>query len=254
MHRRPSTRVSVVLGCAACAASIGLSPGVARAQHERTAESSPPSEAVATPSANATPSVDPTPLARSATDASDARVHRGLSVRAAFGAGFARDGLAWDGPFASAFPSGEASGASISGDLAIAGSLKPGLFLGGTFFFEQVTSPKVTIDGQTASADVSVGTLLFIGPCIDWYFDPHKGMHLVGAVGGSRITTKDKSGQLADASPVGGGLMAGFGWDWWIADKWSAGLLGRVVITSMSDGDLRHTWTSFSLMGTLTYD
>jgi hypothetical protein len=251
MHRKSFVHAVIVFGGGV---AIGLSPGVAHAQHERTAESSPPSEAVATPSVNAPTPTEPTPLARAASAEAQGRVHRGLSVRAALGAGFARDGLSYEGPFRTLVPTGEATGASIAGDLAITGSLKPGLFLGGTFFFEQVTNPKVTFDGATVTTDVSVGTLLFIGPCMDWYFDPQKGMHLVGAVGGSRITTKDKSGQVADAAPVGGGVMAGFGWDWWIGERWSAGLLGRVVITSMRDGDVRHTWTSFSVMATLTYD
>lgn len=230
-------------------AAVSAAPSGARAQHERTPEPSPPSEAPPPRAAS-----DPSALARAPVESNAGRVHQGLSVRAALGGGFARDGISYTGPFGGNFPAAEASGVSFSGDLAVAGSLKPGLFLGGTFFFEQVASPKVTFDGAAVNADVSVGTLLFIGPCIDWYFDPHKGMHLVGAVGGSRITTKDKSGQTSDASPVGGGLMAGFGWDWWIGERWSAGLLGRVVITSMTDSDVRHTWTSFSLMGTLTYD
>jgi hypothetical protein len=234
-------------------------PALALAQHERTAD--PPPTAGTAPAASSMNAPPEEVMRSSATKGGDQddgpRVHRGFYVRAALGGGFARDGLSYTGPFGLKYPSGEASGGSVVGDLALAGSLKPGMFLGGAFFFEQVASPKVTVDGLDVPNNVSVGTLLFIGPYFDWYFDPHKGMHLMASVGGARITTKDKNGNASgDSSPVGGGLVAGFGYDWWIADHWSAGLLGRVTFASMKDGNanVSHTWTAFSVVGEITYD
>jgi hypothetical protein len=33
-----------------------------------------------------------------------------------------------------------------------------------------------------------------------------------------------------DTLSVGGGLMFGFGYDWWVSDEWSLGILGRLAI------------------------
>ncbi len=235
-------------------------PTLAHAQHERTAEPAPTSEtAPAAASMNGAPGESLRSAPSNAGDGDEGpRVHRGFYLRAALGGGFARDGLSYTGPLGVKYPSGEASGGSVVGDVALAGSLKPGLFLGGAFFFEQVASPKVTLGGVDVASDVGVGTLLFVGPYVDWYFDPHKGMHLLGSVGGARITTKDKSGNTADqnASPVGGGLIAGFGYDWWIGEHWSAGVVGRLTFASMKDGtaNVSHTWTALSVAGELTFD
>lgn len=235
-------------------------PALALAQHERTADPPPATgTAPAASSMNAPPEEVLRPSASANAEQDEGpRVHRGFYVRAALGGGFARDGISFTGPLGVKYPSGEASGASVVGEVALAGSLKPGLFLGGAFFFEQVASPKVTYAGVDVASNVGVGTLLFVGPYVDWYFNVHKGMHVVGSVGYSRISTKDKSGTStdSDASPAGGGVIAGFGYDWWVADHWSAGILGRVTFASMKDGvaNVTHTWTAFSLVGELSYD
>jgi len=185
---------------------------------------------------------------------SGAHLHDRFYLRFGVGSGYAHDQLRSEYIIFSY--EGEAQGASVVGELSAGWSLKPGLIVGGGIYFEQVADPKITVEGQDVSDDVSVGTLVLVGPMIEWYPNAKGGFHLGGAVGGARINVKDESGQTKDNSPVGGGGMFGIGYDFWVADEWSVGVAGRFTGARMEDSDanITHTWSAGSLLVNATYN
>jgi len=182
-----------------------------------------------------------------------AEYHEGFYFRVALGAGALVD--SFNGPFG--IWDGHAEGGSGSFELALGGSLAPGLVLGGAVMVEQVVDPKVTINGAPASEsdNVSVGTFVLVGPFLDWYPSPEGGFHLQGMVGGARIELKDSEGvEREDHHPIGGGAAIGAGYEFWIADEFSLGILGRIGWGTMRDDDVTHHVGTFSALVTLTYN
>lgn len=151
---------------------------------------------------------------------------------------------------------GTAQGASGAGELLVGGALKKGLILGGGVFFEQVTNPTIEIEGRTVSDDISVGTLVVVGPFIDWYPTPGGGLHFRGALGGARITLKDESGNRKDEDdePVGGAAVLAIGYGWWLADQWSIGIMGRVIGGGLRGDGIKHDVAATSFLVNVTYN
>jgi hypothetical protein len=71
---------------------------------------------------------------------------------------------------------------------------------------------------------------VLVGPFIDYYPEPHAGFHAQAALGLSLLTPRvfgDAATQRSQYLAAGGGLLLGTGWDWWIAEEWSIGVLGQ---------------------------
>jgi hypothetical protein len=181
--------------------------------------------------------------------------HDGFYLQLSLGGGYAHDDLKYSS-FLGGDITGTGEGASGMFDVRAGWSLKPGLIVGGGLFIEQVASPKVTIEGQDVSTDVSVGIFTLFGPLIDWYPSAGGGFHLGGALGAARLTMKNKQDEKLDNQPVGGGGIFFIGYDFWIGDEWSLGVELRSTGASMNDGDtnVRHTWGSGGILATLVYN
>ena len=149
---------------------------------------------------------------------------------------------------------GHAEGASGSFEVSAGYALKPGLILGGGVFIEQAVEPKVEIGDADYSDTVSVGTLVMVGPMIEWYVNPEGGFFFGGGPVGARLQIKDESGDLSDHEPVGGGLVANVGYDFWVAEQWSLGIMGRFSVVSLRDDDIIHTVTVASALLSVTYN
>jgi hypothetical protein len=74
-----------------------------------------------------------------------------------------------------------------------------------------------------------------LGPFADYYFNPEQGMHaqLGVALANATAARSHDSGAAVkvpeqDFTGKGWSAMAGFGWESWIGQEWSAGILGRV--------------------------
>ncbi len=182
--------------------------------------------------------------------------HDTLYLQLSAGGGYAHDDLKYEGIFGFAAFTGQGQGASVLFDARGGYAVKPGLIVGGGVFVEQVANPKVTFAGKDVSSDVSVGTLVLFGPLIDWYPSAEGGFHLGGAIGGSRITMKDKNEQKLDNQPIGAGGVFFIGYDFWVADEWSLGLELRSTGATMYDStsNVRHTWGSGGLLVTVVYN
>jgi hypothetical protein len=181
--------------------------------------------------------------------------HDGFYLRAAIGGGRFRDdfkhevlqifGLGLEG---------HAEGASVGGELSAGYAVRPGLIIGGAVFVEQVASPKVEIAEKDYSDTVSVGTLVMAGPIIEWYIQPEGGFHLGGGPVGARLEIKDDSGDVADHEPVGGGVVVGVGYEWWVGEQWALGVMGRFAAARLEDDDIVHVVTVASLLANVTFN
>jgi hypothetical protein len=169
--------------------------------------------------------------------------HAGVHFEVAVGGGGFHDSFTWLG-----VSRGTATGASGAFQVGLTYGLLPRLALGALLASETVQSPKVETGGVT-NTNVSVGTLGFLGALVD--LRPHPGpagWHFEGALGGARMSIKDKSGVVSPSSPGGGALLLGAGYDWSLGPNWQLGFLVRFFGGSLSDQGVTHDVTAGSGM------
>ena len=134
-------------------------------------------------------------------------------------------------------------GGTVSSEIALGGTVAPGLVVGGGIYSMIVPSPKYTPDGGT-EVDVGAHHIAGFGPMLDWYFDPTKGGHLqAGLLLASGVVSAKNDNPSAKG--FGGGLMIGGGYEFWIADQWSIGPLARIAFYRIGmktdDTDVKYT-------------
>jgi hypothetical protein len=140
------------------------------------------------------------------------------------------------------------SGMSNVSELAIGGALRPGVILGGGVWTSSVMSSDRHVRGMDPPDEVlgGSGNFTLVGPFVDWYFDARRGLHLQGAVGFATVRGWDlpEAQDNPDAVSVGGGLMVGFGYEWWVSNQWSVGVLGRLAaVVAAQEDESEMTWT-----------
>ncbi len=159
------------------------------------------------------------------------QTHDGLQFRGAAGFGYLSDSESASGESASVH------GPAGAFEVFVGGTPVPGLAIGGFISAVAATSPTVslTLDGQEYSASNSNSTLNFvtIGPYVDYYPDPTSGLHVLGALGFAELDVSDGDGNTSTNSATGFSLGAGVGYDWWVSDEWSLGVLARLTYGSM---------------------
>jgi hypothetical protein len=133
------------------------------------------------------------------------------------------------------------------GEIAIGGAVVPGFVLGGGVWTSSVLNSERTIEGRMPPSEVMGGSGSFslVGPFIDWYFHAERGFHLQGAVGFATVRGYDfpEAEDNPDAVSAGGGAMIGFGYEWWVSEEWSFGILGRMIgIVAGQEDDAGVRW------------
>jgi hypothetical protein len=163
---------------------------------------------------------------------------------------------------------GRTTGVATVGEFAMGGTIARGLVLGGGFYTAKLLAGHFRLDDSSAvnppgELEPELRDLVMVGPFLDWYPKPTRGLHFQAAVGlaslssGSRGFDDEDDDARYDA--VGGGLVLGVGYEWWIGDEWSIGALGRIqaaAVTGEDDANVR--WfhgvsTGPTLLLTLTY-
>ena len=159
-----------------------------------------------------------------------ARLHNGFYLRLATGFGSYNESIRQSG----ADKDSTVTGIASAGEFALGGAVRPGLIFGGGVWSSSVLASDRTVRGNAPPSDVidGRGDFSLVGPFFDYYFDPRKGLHMQGAVGIANVRglSVDSGKFDKDSISVGGGLMFGFGYDWWVSDEWSLGVLGRLAI------------------------
>jgi hypothetical protein len=156
------------------------------------------------------------------------------------------------------------TGMASTSDFAIGGSPRPGLILGGAIWSTTVLASDTRTDpgAIVPPSTLQSGSYSVLGPWMDYYFDPHGGLHMPASLGFAVIRGLDAQGAgfHNDHIAYGAGILAGLGYDWWVGDEWSVGIVGRltgIVGTSVdTDG---HRWvhligSSPSVLFAVTYN
>jgi hypothetical protein len=155
---------------------------------------------------------------------------------------------------------GDMSGVGPSVELAFGGAVAPGVIIGGGIYGTSVASP--TYKQGDAEEDGGTAIASMIGPFVDFYPNPTGGLHLQLAIGYTALSAEKGDVYPNDDQSGGGfGVVVGVGYEWWIGEQWSAGILGRVQYVSGSvedSGDGKNktdvSGPIYPLMGTLTFN
>lgn len=148
------------------------------------------------------------------------RTHDGWYLRLGVGPGLSTGSAKNEGV------SVDVRGMHVGTEIALGKTIAPGLVIGGGEFSMVVLAPKYSVPG----GDVTAGTHHTggIGPFVDYYLDPHGGLHVQGALllSGMKV---DAKGDAKGGFGMGFGAMAGAGWETWVADQWSVGGVLRLA-------------------------
>jgi hypothetical protein len=249
---------------------VVLSPGhtvAAKADGTQAAQPASPTETTTTASATTTtaaPAATTTPEA-SATPAtasgSGVRTHDGFYFRAGLGVALFAGGKVTPQAGILKGQDVDVSGAGPALELAFGGTLANGLVIGGGIYGASIPSPSYSVSGTTVGGGAAV--ISTIGPFIDWYVDKTSGFHVEASLGYAVISAAEGKDSPKfppkDQSGSGYSLLAGAGYEWWVGDQLSMGVLGRLQYVSGSvkgSGDTSSTDVVViipALLATLTY-
>lgn len=184
-------------------------------------------------------------LALSPDARAEARTHDGFYLHLNAGLGYLSTSAEYRGSEASY------SGVTIPSAIYLGGTVGP-VAIGGGIFADYAFSPSEEINGTSTERDDVSLTLLGIGMFADYYVDPHGGLHFQPFVGwGGLEATVD--GNSGGSDPTGLVLALGAGYDWWVADEWSIGVMGRIAYAPLSMDDVSYTTIAPALLATFTY-
>ncbi|HEY0713879.1 MAG TPA: hypothetical protein VGF45_14460 [Polyangia bacterium] len=159
-----------------------------------------------------------------------AHLHDGFYLRLGTGFGSYSEGIRQSG----ADKQTTVSGIANAFELAIGGAVRPGLIFGGGLWSSTVLASSRTVRGTAPPPEVidSRGDFQLVGPFFDYYTNPRGGFHMQGAFGLANVRgwSTESANFDEDSISVGGGLMFGVGYDWWVSKEWSIGILGRMTV------------------------
>ncbi len=229
--------------CATGGACVTSAPAVSYAETVKVAATPAPApESDSPPPANTNASTN----ADANVHTSSARLHDGFYFRGAVGFGTLASG--------SVTPPGGGGDVKLAGsgpavELAFGGTLSSGLVVGGGIYGMSIGSPSYS--RNSASVDGGAALVSTVGPFIDWYPNPAGGFHFQVSIGWAILSagkgSKTPTYPARDQSGNGFALLGGAGYEWWIADQWSLGVIARVQYASGSvkgDGDTDSTSVS----------
>jgi hypothetical protein len=176
--------------------------------------------------------------------------HDGLYLRIGLGfGGFTDNMTAVDEAANGETDSGTITGMASASELMIGGSLSRELILGGglwtstTFVSDYANTHNNGIPTDLRKPD----NFTLVGPFLDWYFDqklnlnPPGGFHAQAGLGFA-VLNGFKPEQVRNENrrvAIGGGLMLGFGYEWWVGEQWALGALARLTAAAMVEEDDR---------------
>jgi hypothetical protein len=160
-----------------------------------------------------------------------ARTHDGFYLQFALGVGYVSGNAESKG---SGGIEVELTGVGQLGQLAIGGTVAPGLVIGGGIYGVNVFAgkyaygPKNQDNFNKIEEDAEFTSASMIGPFVAYYFHPERGFYLVGAPAYGVVSGgKSDKETISETSGGGFGLMLGAGYDFWVGDQWSVGAMAR---------------------------
>jgi hypothetical protein len=155
----------------------------------------------------------------------------------------------------------ETRGGCVAFDVAIGGTPAPGFVIGGDYAFQMAFRPhfKTSSSSFSFEDDASANTVFgLFGFFVDWFPEPRGGFHVGGTLGFAVLSVANENGNFDNSvseNGIGGALRVGY--DFWISNQWSVGVLGQFVGGRVS-GDSnsvneRDTVSSFAVLFTALY-
>jgi hypothetical protein len=169
-----------------------------------------------------------------------ARRHDGFYLRLGLGGGLVRSEVDFDTGAIS--EEVKARGAGVALEIALGGTVAPGLVIGGGIYSVSIARTTWHSDAareRSEDGDDEItggeGAISVLGVVIDFYPNPRGGFHVQGGLGiGALALENDKDSNFPgeDWEGGGGGLMLGAGYEFWVSDQWSLGGIARVLAMS----------------------
>jgi hypothetical protein len=187
----------------------------------------------------------------------------GLVLNVGFGFGGVTDLVGTAGDEDDEGDSSQVTGMATVGEIMLGGTITPDLVLGGGIWASRISSSNYFHDRGMELPDSmrQPQTFVHVGPFVDWYFLRGRGLHAQAGLGFSMLTGHEwETGDPEHDNPaLGGGFVAGFGYDTWVADHWRIGVLARITGAVMAELEAGETWihstTTFPALAlTATYN
>lgn len=144
------------------------------------------------------------------------------------------------------------SGVTLPSSLLLGGTIG-NLVIGGGIVLDYAPSPGIKQNGmEVQGLDVSQ-YIVGLGMYADYYLDPTKGgLHFQGFVGWGGLETST-SGNVGGSDPTGLVTYLGAGYDVWLSDEWSVGVLGRLLYAPLSLNSVSFTTVEPAVVATITW-
>lgn len=181
-----------------------------------------------------------------------ARVHDGFYLRVASGFGVLDERLESGELAGGGTLRARSRGVTTVSDLAFGGTVAPGWVVGGGIYSADLIASTLRISGAGTTPlpeelDPALRSLSLIGPFVDWYPNPRGGFHAQAALGLTTLTARVFGHGATERSEylgLGGGLLIGTGYDWWVAAEWSIGVLTQLGVRVLrGEDDDGVSWT-----------
>lgn len=182
----------------------------------------------------------------------------GIFIRAGLGAG----GLVGSNRLQSTVIPGDFtfSGGGVALDLAVGGTILPGLVLGGEIMAQQAVRPVVTRTSTLEQYKLDTDNYFgLVGLFTEWYPRPHGGFHIGGLLGLSFFNRVDPVTGVQLAAAYGIGIGGNIGYVFRFSRNWGLDLSGRINVGGVygngRDAPVtdRYTLASFSLLASILY-
>jgi hypothetical protein len=166
----------------------------------------------------------------------DAAPHQGFFLRMHLGGGYLSSGAR------SGTTDLNVSGGAGSFSIALGAAVSQNLHLYGELVDSVATSPKLTVNGSSATANNANYGLYGVGPGVNYYFMPSN-VYLSGSLLLSRLNVTNNG----SSSNSDWGLAGKFqlGKEWWVSDTWGLGVAG-MLLASGNGGGGGSTFTTWS--------
>lgn len=165
-------------------------------------------------------------------------LHDGFYLRLSIGPGYG----AFRGEIGAEDSEFKSSGFALSGNVMIGGTPAPGLVVGGAIEEQTLPRPKYEARGFVEGRSASLLGLVY--GFVDYFPNPHRGLHLGGGAGLASYAYEESSGHTVNVPIlVGFGAVAWVGYDAWVGKQWSLGVetraLGAYVANDGENGPAR---------------
>ena len=178
-------------------------------------------------------------------------VHDGFYLRLAAGLGAGHFNVSTDSRAASDFSVG---GAGLGLNVWLGGTPWRGVALGGMLMIQGINDSNTHVSGHSTHETMN-GGIFYLGPFIDAFPDPMRGLHVGGSLGLTGFSAKAEGDELEvvhqvkDYNSGGFGASAWVGYMGFVGPEWSLGGLLQLtaLATSKTEDDIKRNASGYAV-------